>query len=65
MKPVVIFILMLLCISQNAYVEAGSCVAVHGYGCEGNNAKCCRDGDPYTGTMRRCVNVGKSVDELL
>ncbi|XP_068704996.1 uncharacterized protein [Montipora foliosa] len=35
-----------------------SCVALEGTGCEGNNAKCCREGNPYTGKMRKCVNVG-------
>ncbi|CAH3143885.1 unnamed protein product, partial [Pocillopora meandrina] len=40
------------------YLHRRSCVALGGTGCEGNNAKCCRKGNPYTGTMRSCVNTG-------
>ena len=40
------------------YLHRRSCVALGGTGCEGNNGKCCRKGNPYTGTMRRCVNTG-------
>ena len=38
--------------------EKRSCVALGGTGCENNNAKCCRQGNPYTGEMRRCINAG-------
>ncbi|XP_031568758.1 uncharacterized protein LOC116303366 [Actinia tenebrosa] len=43
-------------------VEKRSCIAVGGSGCDGNNAKCCRKGNPYTGTMRKCVNVGSFME---
>ena len=39
-------------------VEDRSCIALGSNGCEGNDAKCCRDGNPYTGTMRKCRNTG-------
>ncbi|XP_078383509.1 uncharacterized protein LOC144666029 [Oculina patagonica] len=40
------------------YLHRRSCVALGERGCEANNAKCCRDGNPYTGTMRKCKNEG-------
>ncbi|CAH3143887.1 unnamed protein product [Pocillopora meandrina] len=40
------------------YLHRRSCVALEGTGCENNNAKCCRKGNPYTGVMRKCVNKG-------
>ncbi|XP_058942197.1 uncharacterized protein [Pocillopora verrucosa] len=40
------------------YLHRRSCVAVGGTGCEANNSKCCRKGNPFTGTMRSCVNTG-------
>nr|XP_058942152.1 uncharacterized protein LOC131770459 [Pocillopora verrucosa] len=40
------------------YLHRRSCVALGGTGCEGNNGKCCRKGNPYTGTMRKCTNTG-------
>lgn len=40
------------------FLDRRSCVALEGIGCENNNAKCCREGNPYTGKMRKCVNVG-------
>ncbi|XP_015763423.1 PREDICTED: uncharacterized protein LOC107342440 isoform X1 [Acropora digitifera] len=36
----------------------GSCIALGGTGCEGNNGKCCRKGNPYTGEQRKCINDG-------
>merc|ERR1711963_841284 len=41
-------------------VEDRSCIALGDYGCDGNNGACCREGNPYGGTMRNCVNVGTS-----
>ncbi|XP_073235582.1 uncharacterized protein [Porites lutea] len=43
---------------KNYNFRRGSCVALGGSGCEANNSKCCRKGDPYTGTPRKCVNKG-------
>ncbi|XP_022806836.1 uncharacterized protein LOC111343900 [Stylophora pistillata] len=40
------------------YLHRRWCVPLRETGCEGNNGKCCRDGNPYTGTMRKCVNTG-------
>ncbi|KAJ7358706.1 hypothetical protein OS493_022149 [Desmophyllum pertusum] len=40
------------------HLHRRSCVPLGGSGCEGNNGKCCRQGNPYTGIMRKCVNVG-------
>ena len=37
-----------------------SCIQLGKTGCEANNAKCCRQGNPWTGTMRKCVNTGSS-----
>ena len=44
------------------YLHRRSCVALEGTGCENNNAKCCRKGNPYTGVMRKCVNKGSFVE---
>ncbi|XP_046853915.1 uncharacterized protein LOC124447058 [Xenia sp. Carnegie-2017] len=35
-----------------------SCVRLGGTGCEANDDKCCREGDPHFGKKRKCVNVG-------
>ena len=45
--------------SQN-YIYRRSCIPLGGSGCEANNGKCCRKGNPYTGTMRKCVNKDSS-----
>jgi len=44
--------------------KRGSCITLGGTGCEGNNGKCCREGNPYTGTMRKCVNKGSFDDPI-
>ena len=36
----------------------GDCIELGKTGCEGNNGKCCRKGNPFTGTMRKCENTG-------
>ncbi|CAB3997531.1 Hypothetical predicted protein [Paramuricea clavata] len=45
---------------QHENVVKRGCIQLGEFGCEGNNANCCRSGGKYTGTMRRCVNVGLS-----
>lgn len=61
-----LFIAILLILSSLQSVSAlrknfsttKGCIPVGQSGCEGNNGRCCRVGDPYTGSMRRCVNKG-------
>ncbi|CAB3997532.1 Hypothetical predicted protein, partial [Paramuricea clavata] len=43
---------------QHANLVKRGCIELNDFGCEGNNGNCCRFGNPYTGSMRKCVNVG-------
>merc|ERR1719454_2630798 len=45
-------------VEEELEVQKRACIALGATGCEGNNGKCCREGNPYTGTMRKCKNTG-------
>ncbi|XP_029181080.2 uncharacterized protein LOC114948738 isoform X2 [Acropora millepora] len=43
---------------KNFLQPRGSCIPLDATGCEANNGKCCRKGNPYTGELRKCINTG-------
>merc|ERR1719373_1303666 len=47
-----------VCVDPRKETMVGGCIALGASGCEGNNGKCCREGNPYTGTMMTCKNKG-------
>ena len=62
MKRILLTILLvytlLVCAASLTLTHESSCIPLGGTGCQGNNGMCCRAGNPYTGTMRKCVNTG-------
>ena len=52
------FVRFLTVLAIQVALARGACIPVGSSGCEANNGKCCRKGNPYTGEMRKCVNTG-------